>query len=217
MASNCNAFYKVNAGDSCYVLSHDKGISLGDFYAWNPAVRTDCSGLQANVYVCVGTGDAGMLVTRTASITTSSDESVATPTPTQHGMTDDCNKFYEIQKGDGCWDIAADLGISEEDIIKWNPAARPDCSGLLPDYYICVGTHSGTKKEPAGDDASKPSHTSKSKPESCNTFYKVKKGDGCYDIVRDYQISLADFYTWNANVNAACTNLQADTYVCVGL
>lgn len=31
---------------------------LSSFYSWNPAVHTDCSGLQASEYVCVGVAGA---------------------------------------------------------------------------------------------------------------------------------------------------------------
>jgi len=34
-----------------------------DFYAWNPAVQTDCSGLEASVYVCIGTTGAATTIT----------------------------------------------------------------------------------------------------------------------------------------------------------
>lgn len=33
---------------------NDEGISLHNFYKWNPAINTDCSGLLANLYVCFG-------------------------------------------------------------------------------------------------------------------------------------------------------------------
>ncbi|KAJ5538227.1 hypothetical protein N7494_007706 [Penicillium frequentans] len=53
MVSTCNKFYKVITDDSCYDIANDNGISLSSFYDWNPAVKTDCSGLQADEYVCV--------------------------------------------------------------------------------------------------------------------------------------------------------------------
>jgi hypothetical protein len=32
----------------CYDIASSHEITLASFYAWNPAVKTDCSGLQAN-------------------------------------------------------------------------------------------------------------------------------------------------------------------------
>lgn len=54
MVDDCRSFYLVVADDTCYDIAQQHGISLDSFYAWNPAVKTDCSGLQANVYVCIG-------------------------------------------------------------------------------------------------------------------------------------------------------------------
>lgn len=54
MVGHCNKFYKVKTGDGCYDLAQSKGIDLNDLYKWNPAVRGDCSGLQANTYICMG-------------------------------------------------------------------------------------------------------------------------------------------------------------------
>lgn len=45
----------VESGDGCWAISNDVGISLDDFYAWNPAVNTDCSLLLTGFYVCIGT------------------------------------------------------------------------------------------------------------------------------------------------------------------
>jgi hypothetical protein len=54
MVATCDEFYEVVADDSCVDISNANVISVASFYAWNPAVKTDCSGLQANEYVCVG-------------------------------------------------------------------------------------------------------------------------------------------------------------------
>jgi hypothetical protein len=54
MVSGCERFYYVESGDGCFNLAAEAGILLSDFYSWNPAVKTDCTGLQADVYVCMG-------------------------------------------------------------------------------------------------------------------------------------------------------------------
>jgi hypothetical protein len=53
MVSTCDDFYKVIPNDSCYDIASNHSIPLSSFYDWNPAVKTDCSGLEANEYVCV--------------------------------------------------------------------------------------------------------------------------------------------------------------------
>lgn len=56
VVSNCNAWYKVSSGDGCYTISLNHGVSLQDFYRWNPDVGIDCGNLWINYYQCVGVG-----------------------------------------------------------------------------------------------------------------------------------------------------------------
>ncbi|PNP85446.1 hypothetical protein FNYG_01275 [Fusarium nygamai] len=138
MASNCDSFYKVKGSDGCWAIAHDNNIDLDDFYKWNPAVKSDCSGLQPNFYVCVGVQSKPTSVP-TRSTGTSSSSGLVTPTPTQTGMVKGCKSFYQVHSGDGCWDIAHDNKISLDDFYQWNPAVKTDCSGLQPDYNVCIG------------------------------------------------------------------------------
>jgi hypothetical protein len=75
MVSNCDRFCLVESGNDCTDIALDSNIAISTFYGWNPALKGDCSGLQANVYVCVGTtGPAttiksGTLVPATPSLT----------------------------------------------------------------------------------------------------------------------------------------------------
>ncbi|PVH93333.1 carbohydrate-binding module family 50 protein [Periconia macrospinosa] len=54
MTRNCKRFYKVETDDGCWAIANSNQINLNDFYAWNPAVKTDCSGLFPGYYVCIG-------------------------------------------------------------------------------------------------------------------------------------------------------------------
>ncbi|KAL4759198.1 uncharacterized protein BDW70DRAFT_169597 [Aspergillus foveolatus] len=55
MTSGCTKFHMVEEGEYCYELANDYGIALADFEAWNPAVGSNCEGLQYGYYVCMGT------------------------------------------------------------------------------------------------------------------------------------------------------------------
>lgn len=57
-------------------------------------------------------------------------------------MVSNCDDFYYIQSGDGCWAIANTFGIDLDDFYNWNPALGYDCSGLLADVYVCVRVES---------------------------------------------------------------------------
>ncbi|KAF7717569.1 LysM domain-containing protein [Penicillium ucsense] len=56
IASQCDHYEMVKAGDTCYSISTAEGVSLSDFYTWNPSVGTDCSNLWQGYYVCIGEG-----------------------------------------------------------------------------------------------------------------------------------------------------------------
>jgi hypothetical protein len=47
-----------------------------------------------------------------------------------------CNMTYRT---DNCTSIAAANGVTLTQLADWNPALGSDCSGLAPNYYICVG------------------------------------------------------------------------------
>jgi hypothetical protein len=129
MISTCDIFYDVVSGDSCYDIANDHGISLDSFYAWNPAVKTDCSGLQPNEYVCIG-------------VKSTTGTGVATPYPVQTGMVSTCDKFYKVIADDSCVNIANAYSIPVTSFYTWNPAVKTDCSGLQANEYVCVGVSS---------------------------------------------------------------------------
>ncbi|PLB53269.1 hypothetical protein P170DRAFT_404258 [Aspergillus steynii IBT 23096] len=135
MTTSCGAFYLVKTDDSCYDIAASNNIAIDKLYTWNPALNGDCTGLYPNYYICVGS--IGSTTATTTTTTTSGG--VSTPTPTQSGMISGCKSFYFVQSGDSCYDIAADNGIALDTLYLWNPALNGDCSGLWPDYYICVG------------------------------------------------------------------------------
>lgn len=128
MVSICDTFYDVQSGDSCYNIADNHGVPLDSFYAWNPAVKTDCSGLQPDEYICVGVKATGTGVT--------------TPYPIQTGMIATCDDFYKIIADDSCVDIANANKIPVASFYVWNPAVKTDCSGLQANEYVCVGVSS---------------------------------------------------------------------------
>jgi hypothetical protein len=71
-------------------------------------------------------------------------QSAPRPSPTQEGLASDCSDFYMVKKGDGCYDIANNNGISLDDFYSYNPSIGADCSQLYPDYYVCVGVSSSS-------------------------------------------------------------------------
>ncbi|MCJ1257535.1 hypothetical protein MMC24_005361 [Lignoscripta atroalba] len=138
MTPRCNKFYKIAPGDGCYDIANNNNIALNDFYAWNPAVGTDCGTLYLDYYVCIGV----VIPTSTTAppTTTTSATVVSPPGPTQPGIAPTCNKYVMQQAGVYCYDMAVAAQISLDQLYTWNPALNGDCSGLWTGYAYCVGT-----------------------------------------------------------------------------
>lgn len=54
MAANCKKFHFVVSGDQCGNIATAAGITLANFYLWNPAVGSTCATLYLGDYVCIG-------------------------------------------------------------------------------------------------------------------------------------------------------------------
>lgn len=213
IASNCNKFYLVKSGDGCEAVATANGISLSDFYLWNPAVGSTCRFLQVDVYVCVAIIGG---TTQTPSPTPTNG--ISTPSPIQTGMVTNCNKFYFVKSGDGCEAIATANGVSLTNFYAWNPAVGSTCRSLQADVYVCIGIVGASTSTPAPtptNGITTPSPIQTGMVTNCNGFYLVKSGDGCEAIATSNGITLTQFYAWNPAVGSTCRSLQADVYVCV--
>ncbi|KGO65557.1 Peptidoglycan-binding Lysin subgroup [Penicillium italicum] len=54
MVGNCEKFHFVIKGDVCVSIASKYSITVADFIKWNPAVNSDCTGILAHTYACVG-------------------------------------------------------------------------------------------------------------------------------------------------------------------
>ncbi|KAI1464713.1 LysM domain-containing protein [Daldinia caldariorum] len=231
-ASGCSEWVQQSYGLTCAIIEQFYGISAAEFEAWNPSVTQLGSGcnLIQGLYYCTQVNYVSHSFLSTGPPTTSTTSSgggVTTPSPVQSGVPSACNKFYQVNSGDTCYDIAAAQSISIESFYAWNPAVGDTCGSLWSGYYVCVGvTSSGgptttlqtsTKTTTTGNGITTPTPTQTGMVNSCNSFHKVVSGDGCYDIAAAAGIALNDFYTWNPAVGNTCSALWADYYVCIGI
>jgi LysM repeat protein len=135
MIANCNAFHLVVSGDQCNTIVAEAGISLAQFYDWNPAVGNSCAQLYLDNYVCIGVaGQTSPTPSKALSAI-----GIATPTPYQAGLTAHCGRFHLVVSGDYCAAVAEAAGISLDQFYQWNPAVRSTCSDLYLGYYVCIG------------------------------------------------------------------------------
>ncbi|KAH7039792.1 uncharacterized protein B0I36DRAFT_309348 [Microdochium trichocladiopsis] len=143
MTTNYRRFYKVQPGDTCNTIIAAAGIYGPNFYIWNPAARSDCSGLWANTFCYIGNTVGPSITLRPPTPTTTTKppagNGVATPTPFQVGMVSNCKSFYLVRSGDTCSSIASARGISVNNFIRWNPAVGAGCTGMWANTWACVG------------------------------------------------------------------------------
>jgi hypothetical protein len=135
MVTNCARFHFIAPGVVCSQVTSFQKISLADFVKWNPTVRDDCTGMQANVNVCVGIIGGST----TPTTTTTAGNGVQTPQPTQPGMVTNCKKFHYAEAGVVCSQITSYNHISLEDFVKWNSGVGSDCRSMWAKTYTCVG------------------------------------------------------------------------------
>jgi hypothetical protein len=103
----------------------------------NQELNSECTNLLSGYAYCVALVNGTSAEGTTGG--TSTSPSVVTPTPIQEGMAKNCDEFYKVQSGDGCYAIATEYGISLDDFYAYNPAVGNDCSQLYPDNFVCVG------------------------------------------------------------------------------
>lgn len=118
-------YIQVQPGDGCWALADRCGISLNDFYTYNPDPDL-CSTLAVDDYVCCSEGDP---------------HTPSGPQPFPNGTC----QYIQVQPGEGCWDLSVRCGISLNDFYDNNPDPNL-CSNILPDDYVCCS--SGTPYTP---------------------------------------------------------------------
>ncbi|KAF7544085.1 hypothetical protein G7Z17_g10232 [Cylindrodendrum hubeiense] len=230
LIDTCTSFYKAKKGDTCTkIIELFKTFDFDDFFNWNPAVETDCSGIWADTYYCIGVpGTPTSPPTQVAvTFTTATATAAAKPSPTQDGLIESCTTFYFAAKGDTCAKIITKYGtFSSDDFYKWNPAVGKDCSGIWASTYYCVGIPGTPTTKPAAPTTAKPTTTGgvetpspiqEGMAKNCNKFHKIASTTTCNSIESYYKLPLSQFLLWNPAVGKDCTSLWVDTYVCVSV
>jgi LysM repeat protein len=102
--------HTVAPGETCAEIAAQYGITVEALIRANRTINADCTNLRAGENVRIP-----------APPTAAS----GTPTPTGRGQT------YQVQPGDTCSDIAANFGVSVEQLISLN-GLDPGCRDLQP-------------------------------------------------------------------------------------
>ncbi|OBT82153.1 hypothetical protein VE02_09821 [Pseudogymnoascus sp. 03VT05] len=221
---SCSFSVGASAGDTCETFSGSWGISVDQFQKLNPDIQ--CPALDDSKSYCVigtVTSPTGSAPTSTAkptsttaaptsttqAPTTTTSEAPTGPSPTMPGIVAECDQFYKIAPGDQCDTIEVKFGINDSDFKN----------NLWLDYYVCVhipGARTTAPGVPTPTNSG-PTPQMPGVVADCKTFYKVASGDGCDKIGTKYNVSLAQLRSWNTQIDATCTNLWLDYYICVGV
>ncbi|CAG8890309.1 unnamed protein product [Penicillium egyptiacum] len=234
---DCSFATAANPGDTCDDFADTWGISVDQFKSLNPGL--DCGIFDDSQEYCVLGGvtedddsaTTSKIVESTTSVTTSASTTSTTSTttmitttttsanshePTQPGLAKNCDGFLKIVDGDNCDDIIAKAGISHQQFSEWNPYINDKCSNLWLDYYVCVHVPGTTTTPPVSkptDDGHSPTQSGIAK--NCDKYHRVVANDQCDSIETSNSITHAQFREWNPAIDAKCSNLLHDYYVCV--
>ncbi|KAH6675409.1 LysM domain-containing protein [Plectosphaerella plurivora] len=231
----CTRFHFVQTGTDCTTILNQYGITIAQLYAWNSGVGPTCSGLWAEVYVCVAGPAVGSPTTTQASTTSANPTStgangIVTPSPTQPpSIVSNCNKFDFVDPGTSCTNILSRNGLTIAQLFAWNSGVNADCSGMWANVYLCVGVIGGSPTTittsttratttSAGNGITTPTPTQPpSIVSNCNKFYFVEPGTSCTQVLSANGITLAQLFAWNSGVNSDCSGMWASVHLCVGI
>ncbi|MCC7366641.1 MAG: LysM peptidoglycan-binding domain-containing protein [Dehalococcoidia bacterium] len=113
-------------------------------------------------------------------------------------------KEYEVQPGDTCSAIAANLGVTLDALLKANRTIDANCANISPGQKLVVpsaatatsttGTGTGTNRTPT--------------PSSDAKEYTVADGDTCGGIAASLGTTIEGLRGANPSIDADCSNLQ---------
>ncbi|KAK9764227.1 hypothetical protein K7432_008447 [Basidiobolus ranarum] len=195
-----NAFrYTVKAGDTCYLISTNNGITLENLLKANPGVN--CDVIYVGQTFCIPGG---------ATIPPKSTSAVPTPTSTPSICQPNATK-YTVKAGDTCYLISTNNGITLENLLKANPGVN--CDVIFVGQSLCIPRGATI---PPKTTSAQPTPTPT--PATCqsNTIkYTVKSGDSCHLIATNNGITVDKLTKANPGVN--CNSISIGQSLCVPL
>ncbi|RMJ21574.1 LysM domain-containing protein, partial [Aspergillus sp. HF37] len=111
--TDCNKYEAVVSPMTCASVLKENGITIAQFYQWNPEVGEQCTNLWLGYRYCISGPTAS-----STSTTTSPTNGPQPPGPTQAGEPDNCNKWHLVESGDNCYSVAQEAGITLDQFYK---------------------------------------------------------------------------------------------------
>lgn len=142
--------YLVQSGDTCSSIATKQGLSLDNFFGYNPdVVNPGCSNLLAGTTVCLDAASGNDFVMPSCMAPGGGNSTQPAQGRIAVGTSASCPSLYTAMPGDTCNKIIEEAGIHLEEFYAQNPGVRnPSCSNLVPGDRYCVAKEPG---EASGD------------------------------------------------------------------
>ncbi|KAK7423417.1 hypothetical protein QQZ08_009095 [Neonectria magnoliae] len=232
----CNRWHLVVAGQTCENVMNKYGrfMTLEQLHEWNPELHQDCSGLYADYWICVSvrsiwpepdlqwstsTSDFTPLPEPTSHELTvyPTANSSFSPVPSHGSMPESCKHFHQVEADENCGAILDIYNyVTQDQFFEWNPVLDGDCNGLWSGNWYCVGAYESGNPMPPTVTAT-PSQVPTGSPDDCAAWYLTTLDDTCDLIASIFgTFDIEDFIAWNPSVFEDCTDIEQDTWYCVG-
>ncbi|KAK0757035.1 hypothetical protein N5P37_010561 [Trichoderma harzianum] len=197
----------ASSDDLCTTFMAEWGITIDQFYAWNPAVGNNCRSLWPGT---------SLLVTASLSPKFVAWNTDVNPTT--------CDGFWPD------YTYCVKTPTTSSSSKPPSTTSKPPTSTSKPPSSTSKPPAS-TSKPPSS--TSKPSSTAKPSstttkvtapgptqsgiPAKCNKFAITQTGDGCESFATRNKITVAQLYSWNPVLENACKNFWAAEAYCIGV
>ncbi|KAL7938017.1 hypothetical protein V8C35DRAFT_330113 [Trichoderma chlorosporum] len=149
--TRCLVWYTTVDGDTCSSVLSDWGITMAQFYAWNPQIGPQCQSMWSEAAYCVSSPDNTISTLTSAppplksstskvaaTTTPTTTTSVTPPGPTQPGIVKNCKMYALARSGQTCGDFAAANGITTANLYAWNTVLSGNCLHFAPGAAYCI-------------------------------------------------------------------------------
>ncbi|KAJ6579227.1 hypothetical protein DFH09DRAFT_1447572 [Mycena vulgaris] len=231
IATGCDWYYNVVAGDTCASLEALVEVSDSDFTLWNVNPTNPCPNLVAGTAVCI------LVTNATAALPPTPTNAAAGSAPSG------CACWYTIVGGDGCAKLETTFNLTQAQLFALNPELASACTNLALDETYCVRAIPGAAPPSGPPPDLNPGSWSKFSisfsdflhwnPEvsttcnnlniasycvgtsgGCESIYTAASGDSCGAIETKTSLSDVQLRALNPWIDTAC-DIQIGQNLCV--
>lgn len=143
--------------------------------------------------------------------------------PVANGTRKDCAFYKWVSNTTAldCWGWALGFGISNEQLVLWNPSLRQDpetfpsafnysCSLAASSSY-CIGVAYETSVPTS---TAPPSPRASGEAADCTDWFTLVGALTCADILSNTGLTIAQLYAMNPSIKSDCTGMAIGTYYC---